>query len=199
MLPYAVAMIVTAPMSSKLVGWFGTKRVVTTGMLTFAVGLAIAASITTTTGYGRLGIALLVMGAGMGMAGAPATESIMGALPRDRAGIGSAVNDTTRELGGALGVAIVGSIVSSLYTNQLELPANVAPPVADAARGSLGAAVQLGDQLGAGVADAARDAFTHAMSRGSIVVACVAALGALVAWRYLPAHSPEPTGGAERG
>ena len=119
MLPYAGAMIVAAPMSSKLVARLGTKRVVTAGMLTFAAGLAIAATITTTTGYGRLGIAMLFMGVGMGLAGAPATESIMGALPRDRAGIGSAVNDTTRELGGALGVAIVGSIVSSLYSNQL--------------------------------------------------------------------------------
>ena len=166
MLPYAGAMIVAAPMSSKLVARFGTKRVVTAGMLTFATGLAIAATITTTTGYGRLAIAMLFMGAGMGLAGAPATESIMGALPRDRAGIGSAVNDTTRELGGALGVAIVGSIVSSLYSNQLALPENVPAPVADAARESLGAAVQISGELGTQVADAAREAFVHAMSPG---------------------------------
>ena len=137
MLPYAGAMIVAAPLSSKLVARFGTKRVVTAGMVTFATGLAIAATITTDTGYSRLAIAMVFMGAGMGLAGTPATESIMGALPRDRAGIGSAVNDTTRELGGALGVAIVGSIVSSLYSNQLALPENVPAPAADAARESL--------------------------------------------------------------
>jgi EmrB/QacA subfamily drug resistance transporter len=191
MLPYAGAMIVAAPMSSKLVVRLGTKRVVTAGMLTFAAGLAIAATITTATGYGRLGIAMLFMGAGMGLAGAPATESIMGALPSDRAGIGSAVNDTTRELGGALGVAIVGSIVSSLYSNQLTLPDNLPAPAAAAARESLGAAVQVGGDVGTQVAEAAREAFTHAMSRGSIVVACVAGIGALVAWRYLPAHAVE--------
>ena len=81
------------------------------------------------------------MGAGMGLAGAPATESIMSSLPPDRANIGSAVNDTTRELGGALGVAVIGSIMSSLYAAQLsgDVPA--------AARESLGAAVGLGGGL----------------------------------------------------
>jgi len=160
-LPYAGAMIVFAPLSSMLVARFGTKGVTATGMLLFSTGLAIAATLTTSTGYGRLGIALLFMGAGMGLAGAPATESIMGSLPPERANIGSAVNDTTRELGGALGVAVVGSIVSSLVGAQVS--------------GSLGAG-------------AAREAFVQAMSTASIIVALVAALGAFVAWRYLPAR-----------
>jgi EmrB/QacA subfamily drug resistance transporter len=188
-LPYAGAMIVFAPLSSKLVAHLGTKRVVTTGMLLFSIGLAVAATVATGTGYGRLAAALLLMGAGMGLAGAPATESIMGSLPPERANIGSAVNDTTRELGGALGVAIVGSIMSSLYTTQLSdgLADGVPAPVATAARESLGAAVGLGP----GVADVAREAFVHAMSRASIVAALVAALGAFIAWRYLPAREAE--------
>ena len=126
------------------------------------------------------------MGTGMGLAGAPATESIMGSLPPDRANIGSAVNDTTRELGGALGVAIVGSIMSSLY----------AARAADRSTPELGAAVQGGTAL----ADAAREAFVHAMSRASIVVALVAVVGAVIAWRYLPARGvaqlTEPHGAA---
>jgi hypothetical protein len=159
-------------------------------MLLFSTGLAIAATVSTSTGYGRLGIALIFMGAGMGLAGAPATESIMGSLPPERANIGSAVNDTTRELGGALGVAIVGSIMSSLYATQLSkaLPDDVPAPVAAAARESLGTAVQVSGGLGPDVADAAREAFVHAMSRASIVAAFVAGLGALIAWRYLPAR-----------
>jgi EmrB/QacA subfamily drug resistance transporter len=185
-LPYAGAMIVFAPLSSKLVARFGTKRVVTAGMLLFSTGLAIAATVTTHSGYGRLGIALLFMGAGMGLAGAPATESIMGSLPPARANIGSAVNDTTRELG----VAIVGSIMSSLYATQLSdrLPDDVPAPIAAAARESLGAAVQVSGGVGPDIAEAAREAFIHAMSRASIVTALVAALGALIAWRYLPAR-----------
>src|SRR4051812_3394564 len=192
-LPYAGAMIVFAPLSSALVARLGTKRVVTTGMLLFATGLAVTAIVSTSTGYGRLGIALLCMGAGMGLAGAPATESIMGSLPPERANIGSAVNDTTRELGGALGVAIVGSIMSSLYATQLSdrLSDDLPAPAAAAARESLGAAIQVGGSLGADITDAAREAFVHAMSRASIVVALVAAFGAFLAWRYLPAREAE--------
>ena len=119
-----------------------------------------------------------------------ARDPIGGARDLDReprlpdAGIGSAVNDTTRELGGALGVAIVGSIVSSLYSAGVDdrLPEGVPAPVADVARESLGAAVHGGPEL----ADVARDAFLHAMSWGSMVVAGITVLGALIAWRALP-------------
>jgi EmrB/QacA subfamily drug resistance transporter len=173
-LPYAGAMIVSASLSARLVAAFGTKRVATLGMALFAAGLAVAATLSVGGGYGRLAVAFLLMGSGMGLAGAPATESIMGALPPERANIGSAVNDTTRELGGALGVAVVGSIMSSLYSAR-------AP---GAGRDSLAAAVAAGPE----VAAAARDAFVEAMSRASLVVAVVAALGAVVAWRYLPSR-----------
>jgi MFS family permease len=185
-LPYAAAMIVFATLSAKLVLRFGTKGVATTGMVLFSAGLAVAATIATGTGYGRLAIALVLMGAGMGLAGAPATKSITGSLPPQRANIGSAVNDTTRELGGALGVAIVGSIMASLYSAQLGrgVPDGVPERVVAAAGESLGAAVQ----ISTAVAGPAREAFVHAMSRASILVAVVAALGAAIAWRALPAH-----------
>jgi EmrB/QacA subfamily drug resistance transporter len=185
-LPYAGAMIVFAIGSSALVARLGTKRVVTVGMLLFAAGLAVAATVSTDSGYGLLAVAMVLMGAGMGLAGAPATESIMGSLPPERANIGSAVNDTTRELGGALGVAIVGSVMSSLYAAQLSntLPDSVPPAAAEAARESLGATTQLGPDI----ANAAREAFVHAMSGASLVVAIVATLGAVIAWLYLPAR-----------
>ena len=102
----------------------------------------------------------------------------MSSLPPARANIGSAVNDTTRELGGALGVAVVGSIMSSLYA------AGVPAEAGD----SLGAAIQLSDA----VAGAAQEAFVHAMSTASLIVAVVAALGALIAWRHLPSAAIRP-------
>ncbi len=191
-LPFAAAMIVVAPFSSKLVERFGTKHVVVGGMLTFATGLVLASTITTTTGYPRLGVAMLLLGAGLGLSSAPATESIMGSLPRNRAGVGSAMNDTAREVGGALGVAIVGSITSTVYRSHLagRFPSDVPGTAAAAAHDSLGAALQVSHALGANgshVATAARQAFVEAMSRSSIATAFVALLGAVVAWRYLPA------------
>ena len=192
-LPFAAAMIVLAPLSSKAVQRLGTKRVVVAGMIVFVAGLVLASTIATATGYPRLGVAMVLLGAGLGLSSAPATESIMGALPRHRAGVGSAVNDTAREVGGALGVAVVGSVTASIYRSHLsgQLPTGLPAPAAAAAHDSLGAALQVSGRLGpvgVHVADAAREAFVAAMSRASIVTAGVAALGVLVAWRYLPAR-----------
>src|SRR4051794_9602538 len=195
-LPFAFALMVMAPLSSKAVQWFGTKRVVVTGMLLFASGLVVASTSTVDSGYGPVMLAMVLMGAGMGLSVAPATESIMGALPLHQAGVGSAVNDTSREVGGALGVAIVGSMLSSLYSSNLnaKLPANVPSQVRDAADQSVGAALQVSAQLGrvgAPLADAARESFVYAMTRASLVTAAVAVVGALLAWRFLPARAAE--------
>jgi len=186
-LPYAAAMIGFALVSAPLATRFGTRRVVVVGMALFAAGLGVAAAVTVDSGYGRLAAALVLLGAGMGLAGAPATESIMRSLPPDRANIGAAVNDTTRELGGALGVAIVGSIASSIYASRLDdqIPGHLPA----AARGSLGAAVANAAGDAALVAVTAREAFVEAMSRASIVAALVTAFGAVIAWRFLPADS----------
>jgi EmrB/QacA subfamily drug resistance transporter len=191
-LPFAFALMVLAPLSSKAVQWFGTKRVVVSGMLVFAAGLVVASTVD--SGYPRVMLAMVLMGAGMGLSVAPATESIMGALPLHQAGVGSAVNDTSREVGGALGVAVVGSMLSSLYSSNLngKLPATVPGQVRDAADQSVGAALQVSAQLGrigAPLADAARESFVYAMSRASLVTAAVALVGALLAWRFLPARA----------
>ena len=215
-LPFAFALMVLAPLSSKAVQWFGTKRVVVTGMLVFAAGLVVASTSTVDSGYTRVMLAMVLMGAGMGLSVAPATESIMGALPLHQAGVGSAVNDTSREVGGALGVAVIGSMLSSLYSSNLngKLPATVPGQVRDAADESVGAALQVSAQLGrigAPLADAARESFVYAMSRASLVTAAVAIVGALLAWRFLPARAaakpeldfvvtvpePEPESGSE--
>jgi EmrB/QacA subfamily drug resistance transporter len=195
-LPFAFALMVMAPLSSKTVQWFGTKRVVVTGMLLFASGLVVASTATVSSGYPRVMVAMILMGTGMGLSVAPATESIMGALPLHQAGVGSAVNDTSREVGGALGVAIVGSMLSSLYSANLndKLPATVPAPVRDAADQSVGAALQVSAQLGrvgAPLADAARESFVYAMSRASLVTAAVAIVGAVLAWRFLPARAAD--------
>jgi hypothetical protein len=139
----------------------------------------------------------VLLGGGMGLAQAPATESIMGSLPRAKAGVGSAVNDTTRELGGALGVAIIGSILSSLYDGRLtdRVGGQIPAPALDAAKDSVGSALavanQVGGEPGNALAAAAREAFVHGMTSASLVTAAIAALGAVVALRWLPARAHE--------
>ena len=91
-----------------------------------AAGFAVAATTDAASSYGIIVVAMVLMGSGLGVALTPATESILGALPRDQAGVGSAVNDTTREVGGTLGVAVLGSIMATLYGDK----------VVDALRGS---------------------------------------------------------------
>jgi len=154
-----------------------------------------AAGTTVDSTYQRVLIAMVLMGGGMGLASAPATESIMGSLPREKAGVGSAVNDTTRELGGALGVAIVGSTLSSLYATRLaaNLRGKVPAPALTNARESVGGdfavAHQVGGPVGAEIIAGARDAFVHAMSRASLLTALFALAGAAVALRFLPARA----------
>jgi EmrB/QacA subfamily drug resistance transporter len=195
-LPFAFAMMFTSLLSSKLVEWAGTKRVVVTGMLVFAVGMVIASTSTVGSGYPRIAIAMLLLGGGMGFAVAPSTDSIMGSLPRHEAGVGSAVNDTSREVGAALGVAVIGSLLSSMYGSQFaeHAPAALPPAARHAADNSLGAALAVSSQLGragAGIAEVAREAFVYAMTRASLVTAAIALVGAFVAWRFLPARASD--------
>jgi hypothetical protein len=118
---------------------------------------------------------------------APATESIMGSLPRHKAGVGSAVNDTTRQVGGALGVAILGSLLASTYSSAL------GDGVPAAARASVGGALQLARQLGgeqgAALAASAKAAYVDGMGVGVLVAAGVALLGSLIALAFLPSRA----------
>jgi len=133
---------------------------------------------------------------------APATESIMGAVSRRQAGVGSAVNDSTRLLGGTLGVAVIGSVYASLYGSRLtaSLPAGLPRGVSAIAHQSLGAAYAVSGQvaaaghgaLGQAVRNAATNAFLHGLSIGCLVAGGVAAAGAILAVLFLPAQPARP-------
>ena len=186
-------MIVAAPLSARFAERFGTKRVVTTGLVIVAVAMSILATITVDTGYGRVAVALMILGAGMGTAMAPATESIMGSLPLAKAGVGSAMNDTTRQIGGALGVAILGSILASSYGSAMEPVVSGLPPdAAEIAGDSIGGAAAVASQAGeagAALMDAANAAFIGGMETAVWVAAGVALLGAMVTYLWLPARA----------
>jgi EmrB/QacA subfamily drug resistance transporter len=210
LIPVAVALMVSAPTSSFLVARFGTKAIVTVGLLIVASSLALLSAATTTSGYPLVAAVLVLLGLGMGLAMAPATDSIMGSLPREKAGVGSAVNDTTREIGGALGVAILGSILAASYSatvgasvvvKALDATGAEGVKAAKAVTGSIGGANQVAQLLGqlerAGkvpigathaIVDASNAAFVNAMGHTVIVGAVIAALGALVALVFLPSR-----------
>ena len=141
---------------------------------------------------------MVVLGIGMGLTSAPATEAIMGVVPKAKAGVGSAVNDATRLLGGTLGVAVIGSVFASLYASRLTaaLPAGLPAAATRSAHASVGAALGVASSLraagrtavGAAVHDAATTAFFHGFAAANLVAGGVAAAGALVALAWLPAQ-----------
>ena len=198
LLPIAVALAVAAPLSPFFVARAGTKIVVTAGLVLVAAGMWLLSHASVDSGYGLVAAVLVVIGVGMAIAMAPATDSIMGSLPPEKAGIGSAVNDTTREVGGALGVAILGSITASSYRSAITatpiyaVAAKQSPQGAAALRDSVGGAAAVAAQLPANAAklvtDAANEAFVHALDHTVVVGAIVALLGAAVAAVFLPSR-----------
>jgi len=195
LLPYAATMMVVAPLSARFVERQGTKRIVTLGLVLVATGLTLLSTIASDSPYPLVIGYFIVMAVGMGMTMAPATESVMGSLPRAKAGVGSAINDTTRQVGGALGVAVIGSVVTSVYSQRiLDLGGvfGLVGPQETIAESSLGGAQQVAVSLG-GQADAfvqaANDSFVDAMSIGLRVGAVVIVFAAVMAWRFLPSHA----------
>jgi MFS family permease len=141
--------------------------------------------------YPLLVVGLVTMASGMGLAMSPTTDLLMSTVPREKAGMGSAMNDTVRELGGSLGVAIIGSILASRYAHGITdaLGGTVSDGVQDVASeslgGALGVAGQLGDGAPAFVADA-KEAWVEAFQYSVLVGSLVVALSGLIAWRFLP-------------
>lgn len=194
MLPMALTLMVVAPLSSRLVERVGTKVVVSTGLGLVAVSLLLQSGLQVDSSYGDVIWRMVLLAVGMGLTMAPATESIMGSLPLAKAGVGSAVNDTTRQVGGALGVAIIGSVLSTVYGGRIvDAAGDVLPGDAlEAAKGSLGGALEVADRIGAGstrLVEVAQSAFVDAMHTGALVAAVAAAAGSLVAALFLPAHA----------
>ncbi|TMK69427.1 MAG: MFS transporter [Actinobacteria bacterium] len=178
--PVALGLMLGAGMSPKLNGRFGTKVMVPAGLTIVAGALTLLAQANVDTGYGLVAAVLVLMGLGMGTAMAPATDSVMGSLPLEKASIGSAMNDTTRQVGGALGVAVLGSLLTTGYRDHLD------PHVPAQARDSLGAALHVPSTH---VVDGAQQAFVAGMSTTALVAAAIALVGALVAAIALPKRS----------
>jgi len=199
-LPFAISAGVVAPIAARLALRFGTTKVVTAGLISMSAGFWWSTTLQPDTPYwGPLVAQMVLLGGGLTMTTAPSTEAILGSLPRAKAGVGSAMNDTTRELGGTLGVAVVGSVFSSLYGPRLvERLAGLPIPTdaLEAARDSVPAALAVAEAAPpegrALIIEATREAFMDGLSAGVRVAAIATALAALVAWRFLPARGVDP-------
>jgi EmrB/QacA subfamily drug resistance transporter len=191
--PIGLIMIPAAVMSERFVDRLGTKVVVSAGLAIAAAGLGTLSGATPDSGYGLVLAALLMLGFGMGTAMAPATDAIMGSVPEAHASIGSAVNDTTRMVGGALGLAVLSSVLSSGYRSDVEsatqaLPADAAEAAGDGIGGAAAVAAQMPGSSGETLMTAAESAFTSGLADAAIVAAGVALLGSLIAAWFLPAR-----------
>jgi EmrB/QacA subfamily drug resistance transporter len=203
LLPVALSVGAGSVAGTQLAVRAGTKLIVTAGMVAMAGFYGwVAATTSATLSYSIIAAQMVVYGLGLGLTSAPATESIMGAISRAKAGVGSAVNDSTRLVGGTLGVAVIGSVYASIYASHLTatMPAGVPGRVAAIAHESVGAAylaagkiAALGHPaLGLALQHAAANAFLRGLTIGALVAGAVAAAGALLAVLFLPAQPAQP-------
>jgi hypothetical protein len=196
-LPFAFVTAGFSPVAMIVMKRLGTKVVVAGGLMLMSAGLLDAATTPTDASYwGRIVGAMALMAAGLAFTSGPATDAIMGALPAGKSGAGSAVNDTTRELGGTLGVAIVGSVLNSAYGAHvlhglvsLGATASVGRVAGQSVVAGMTAAARFPAPLRADAANAVSTAFMVGLHRGSFVAACAVAVAALVALAFLPARA----------
>ncbi len=191
-LPLAATMVPTSRLAPQLTARYGTRVVCAGGLTLVGAGMAIIAQCGTDTPYALMAAGLIVLGVGMGAAMTPATSAITEAVPRAQQGIGSALNDLSREVGGATGIAVIGSILTSTYASHVDLnglPSKVAAEV----KRSYAAASRLGTQ----VSDRAHTAFVSAM-HVALLTAAGAVLLAAVATVILLARRPQTASTRER-
>jgi hypothetical protein len=204
LLPVATFVALSSILGARLAVRVGTKLVVASGLFLMAAFYVWVTTAAATTGYATIAAQMVVLGTGMGLTSAPATEALMGVVPKAKAGVGSAVNDATRLLGGTLGVAVIGSVYASLYASRVTgaLPASLPAHLARAAHGSVGAALTLASRLvhaghpalAEAIHNAAGWAFFSGFHTANYVAAGVAAAGAVMALALLPA---QPTAGTD--
>jgi hypothetical protein len=202
MIPFALVMMVVAPLSSKVVQRLGSKITVACGLGLVTIGLLSMVGLQVDSPYSDIFWRLMLMSAGMGLTMAPATESVMGSLPIFKAGVGSAVNDTTRQVGGALGVAVIGSVLATTYGNRIgDFLSGLGLPLPQAAvesaQNSIGAIknglvpklqeMGLSEQA-ASVNAEANSAFVSAVHWGVLTAAAATFLGVVMVLLFLPAR-----------
>jgi EmrB/QacA subfamily drug resistance transporter len=196
LVPAALGMLVGTGAGAHLAAMHGGRVAVTAGTLIAAAGVAVQAAFVDGGSYVPTGVGLLLFGLGAGIAMPAATEMIMATLPPARAGVGSAVNDTVREFGGALGVAVIGSVAATSYASSMHDQLGRFTGLTEIDRtmlsNNVGAALQTAGRLGAqgdDIAAAARTAFVDSMDSSLWIAVGLAVCAAVVAVTHLPRHT----------
>ena len=195
-LPMALVMMALAPQAPALVARFGAARVVPVGLASVATGLVLFSLMGTDTSIWWMYGPILCLGAGISITMTPLTTLIMSSVSLGKAGVGSAMNDTTRELGGALGVAVLGSLLTSAYTSSIDgAVAGLGAADRTVAESGMVGAFQVAQRLGAsgsGLVEAAKDAFMDGVHLAALTGAGVVVIAAVAAYKLLPHNlSPE--------
>ncbi|MFE9746857.1 MFS transporter [Saccharothrix saharensis] len=193
-LALAVAMMVFGPLSARTAARFGPKAVCSVALLVVAVALGALVLIEERTPLWAILPVFFVLGTGIANVMPPAAVSIMMSLPREKAGVGSAMNNTVRQVGQALGVAVLGSVLGAAYRSGIGdaldvLPVERRAAAGESIEGTFAAAAGAADQAG-GLIGAAKDSFVAAMHVSSLCAAIVALIGAVVVFRWLPGKPP---------
>jgi EmrB/QacA subfamily drug resistance transporter len=191
LLPMAPIMIIVAPLTPRITARFGANRAVAFGMSLVAAGLLLFRGVGVHTSYLYILVCLVPLVVGIAMTMSPMTAAIMSAVPSRRAGAGSAMNDATRELGAALGVAVLGSIAASQYSAKVEplvstLPASVRSTATSSIAGAIQTANGLQGAAGRALTLGAQHAFVDGVHFAVTVGAVLAAIASVTVYRYLP-------------
>jgi EmrB/QacA subfamily drug resistance transporter len=184
LLPMAFMLVVLSPRAPKLAHRIGVRITGGVGLAVMGAGFYLFSTLSHHSSYWHFGLAALVAGLGIGLATAPATTAITSALPQERQGIASAVNDLAREVGGAFGIAVLGSLLNSGYRSHVAAAtAQLPKPAADAVKGSIAAAAQAAPKhgaKGAALLNHAQDAFVNGLQSALFVSACVLFAAAVI-------------------
>jgi EmrB/QacA subfamily drug resistance transporter len=199
LLPMSAVMMVLAPTSARIVERVGTKLVLGSGLLIVSAALALQLTYDESSSTLHVIAVSMLLAVGMANVMAPATESIMGSLPRAKAGVGSAVNDTTRQVGGALGVALLGSLLASVYRQDVRsglagsgAPDELVERASSTVQAGVAAGRGVGGELGDHIVTVAHSSFLSGYHLALLVAAGITLVGAAGVFRWLPARAAEP-------
>jgi len=200
-LPLPLGLMPAAANSDRLCERFGNNTVVSAGLFLIGSAMLIFTTVEIGTEYSRLALIFFLCGLGMGLTMAPSTNMVMDSIPHGKAGVGSATNDASREIGGAFGIAIAGSVLNEVYQSRIEVPEGL-DSYAPVATESFPAAIQIGldllaqgNLLGEQLIDSARLAFMDGMTSAAAVASAVAFLNAVLVKLYMPSSVDDDVSG----